>query len=131
VSLVLLSWLDLGVQYLHGQSLVRWSSPVSIFAAIGSDCSRVLILKIFFCRLAALTELFSRCLFFFVKLPLGQSPSPVSCDSLDRHSAWLVCRQDLCTRFSFPPSLSRSWGGQISPLFPFWVWRRVPFQSLH
>jgi hypothetical protein len=27
-------------------------------------------------------------------------PGPVSCDSFCRHSAWFVCHQDLCTRFS-------------------------------
>jgi hypothetical protein len=62
-----------------------------------------------FCRLPALPELFSRCLFFFVKFLLGQSPGPVSCNSLGRHSAWFVRRQDLCTRFLIPPLLSRSW----------------------
>jgi hypothetical protein len=109
VSLVLLSWLDLGTQFLHGQSLDRWSSLVSIFAAIGSDSSRVLIERFGFCHLPALPELFPRCLFFFVKFPLGQSPSLVSCNSLGRHFAWFVCRQDLCTRFSIPPSRSWSW----------------------
>jgi hypothetical protein len=48
-------------------------------------------------------------LFFFIKLPLGQSPGLVSCDSLGCHSAWFVCCQDLCTRFLIPSSLCRSW----------------------
>jgi hypothetical protein len=61
-------------------------------------------LKIWFLPSASTAELFPRCLFFFVKFPLGQSPGSVSCDSLGRHSAWFVRRQDLCSRFSISVS---------------------------